>query len=351
VPNGIAAAPPVCAACGTDIAQGLLSCPACKRLVHSEELKRLAETAEAAERAGDHAAATAAWQEALALLPADSAQHAAVAERASASAQAAEAAGMGARPAAAPAGSAKGGALRKGGAMAAAAALLLWKLKFVVVFVLTKGKLLLLGLTKTSTLFSMLASFGVYWTAWGWRFAAGLIASIYVHEMGHVAALRRYGIRASAPMFIPGLGAVVRMHQAPQDAARDARVGLAGPLWGLCAALAAYAVYFATKSAIWGAIAHTGAWINLFNLLPVWQLDGGRGFRALTRPHRWLAAAAIAAAWLVTAEGLFLLLLVAAAAQAFARPAEKADRGALWLYLFLIAAFAALVTVPVPRGV
>src|SRR5256885_5819705 len=109
------------------------------------------------------------------------------------------------------------------------------------------------------------------------HFAFGLVLSIYIHEMGHVQALQRYGIKATAPMFIPGFGAVIRLKQYPADAREDARVGLAGPLWGLGAALAAYAVYRATGVGVWGAIAHMGALVNLFNLVPVWQLDGARG--------------------------------------------------------------------------
>src|SRR3989475_7787557 len=94
-------------------------------------------------------------------------------------------------------------------------------------------------------------------------------------------------------MFIPGVGAFIRLKQYPTDRREDARVGLAGPVWGAGAAAAAYAVYFATHAGIWGAIAHVGAFINLFNLVPVWQLDGGRGFRALTRPQRWIATGVI----------------------------------------------------------
>jgi Zn-dependent protease len=84
--------------------------------------------------------------------------------------------------------------------------LFIWKFKVVLSFILTKGKLLLLGLTKGPTFLSMLLSVGVYWTAWGWRFAVGVVESIYVHAMGHVAMLRRFGIPATAPMFIPGFG-------------------------------------------------------------------------------------------------------------------------------------------------
>src|SRR5213076_3474994 len=93
----------------------------------------------------------------------------------------------------------------------------------------------LLGLTKAITFVSMLLSAGVYWTIWGWKFAVGVVLSIYVHETGHTQALQRYGIQATAPMFIPGIGAVIRLKQYPTDAREDARVGLAGPLWGLVA--------------------------------------------------------------------------------------------------------------------
>src|SRR5207302_3963478 len=95
-------------------------------------------------------------------------------------------------------------------------------------FLLTKGKLLLLGLTKATTFFSMLLSLGVYWAAWGWKFALGLVLSIYIHEMGHVFALRRLGFKASAPMFIPGLGALIRLRQHPANPREDAEIGLAG---------------------------------------------------------------------------------------------------------------------------
>jgi Zn-dependent protease len=100
------------------------------------------------------------------------------------------------------------------------------------------AKLLLIGLTKLPTLFSMLL-YSRFGSSGGAAFGVGLVACIYVHEVGHVAALRRYGIAASAPMFVPGLGAFVRLKQYPSDAHEDARTGLAGPLWGLGASLAA----------------------------------------------------------------------------------------------------------------
>jgi Zn-dependent protease len=227
--------------------------------------------------------------------------------------------------------------------------LLLWKLKFLVLAALGKGKLLLLGLTKSTTLLTMLLSMGVYWTAWGWRFALGLVLSIYVHEMGHVAALQRYGIKATPPMFIPGFGAMVRLNQYPANPAEDARVGLAGPLWGLGAAVVCYGVFLATASPFWAAIARAGAWINLFNLLPIWQLDGGRGFSALSSGQRFVLVAAIAAAWFGTGEGLLVLLGMVGLVRAFgSQGAREPDQGVLAQFLVLVLALSALATIPVP---
>ena len=309
--------------------------------MHADELKRLAADAEHATQAGDLVAALNAWRAAVDLLPPDSQQFDAVTTRiADLSRRVDEAAGKPA-PAAPPAWTARAGVL-------GAALLVVWKFKFALVFVLTKGKFLLLGLTKGSTFFSMLLSLSVYWRVFGWKWALGVVASIYVHEMGHVAMLRRFGIPATAPMFIPGFGAVIRARFYPKDVVADARVGLAGPIWGLGAALACLGVYLATDLPAWGALAHVGAWINLFNLLPVWQLDGARGFHALTRRQRWVALAVIALAWFFTAEGLLVLLLIGALWAAWAgQPAERPDWRALVEYAGLVLVLAALTKIPI----
>ncbi len=137
-------------------------------------------------------------------------------------------------------------------------ALLFWKFKFLAVVLLTKGKLLLLGLTKASTFFSMFLTVGLFWTEFGLWFAVGLVLSVYVHEMGHVFALTRYGIRAEALMFVPGLGAYVRFKHELTDPMQDARVGLAGPIWGLGAALVCLAAFALTRQPIWAALAQFG---------------------------------------------------------------------------------------------
>ncbi|MGB6943909.1 MAG: site-2 protease family protein [Bryobacteraceae bacterium] len=220
-----------------------------------------------------------------------------------------------------------------------------WKKRFAklgpigtfLVVAFSKGKLLLLGLTKISTLVSMLAFFAVYWSLFGWRFALGFVICIYIHEMGHVMALRKYNIAASAPMFIPFFGAFVRMKQYPGNVGEDARVGLAGPIWGLGSAVAAWLAAITTGLPVWYAIANTAAWLNLFNLIPIWQLDGGGGFRALTRKQRGMAAGVAIAMWALTHQTILILIAIGAGYRLFSRdyPAED-DNVILMQYAGLI---------------
>jgi Zn-dependent protease len=316
-----------CTQCGGDVAPALNACPACHALVHASRLRELAGLADAAVGRGEASLAVDYWNQALALLPADSRQHEVVAGRIQDLSRQQEA----------PKSNWK--KLGAGGGAIGGAALLLWKLKAVLFFALTKGKLLLLGLTNASTLFSMLAAFGVYWAAFGWTFAAGLVASIYVHEMGHVAALRRLGIPATAPMFIPGVGAFVRLRGRVFSPIDDARIGLAGPIWGTAAAVASWLVAVAGGGAFWLATAHVAAWLNLFNLLPVWQLDGSRAIHPMTRAQRALVALLFAGAFLLTREGLFVLLAIVTGVRAFER---KRDAEGDWNGVARLAAVVAI---------
>ena len=212
----------------------------------------------------------------------------------------------------------------------------------------TKAKLLLLGLTKLGTISSILLSFGLYWKLWGWQFAGALLAAIYIHEIGHVAALQKRGLAASAPMFVPGFGAFVRMHEHAATPSEDARIGLAGPLWGLGAAAIAIGLYTWTHAMFWLAIVQTVGRLTLFNLTPVWQLDGSRGFHALSRAQRWLIVAAIVIAYALTREGLLVLVGLAATWRAFEKQVERAnDWVAFAQFVVLVGLGAALSVVPV----
>jgi Zn-dependent protease len=168
---------------------------------------------------------------------------------------------------------------RRAGAGLAALAALLAKLKSLLIL-LPKLKLL-------TTFGSAFVSIGAYALLWGFPFAAGFVALLFLHELGHVIQLRREGIRASAPMFIPFLGAVISAKSMGRDAAAEARVGLAGPVLGSLASLIPLAIWLATGSELWRALAYIGFFINLFNLLPVLPLDGGRAMAALT-PWMWV---------------------------------------------------------------
>jgi Zn-dependent protease len=325
-----------CGDCGTEIAPGLLACPGCRHLLHAGTLARLKADADAAASRGDRAAEIAAWRSAALLVPADSRQHVAIAARIAPLAESAFA-----ETNAAPDVPTTGPWKWLGGLGTVGVAL--WKFKFLLIAFLGKGKLLLLGLTKAGTFFSMFLAFGVYWTAWGMWFALGFVLSIYVHEMGHVAALRRFGHEATAPMFVPGLGAFIRLKGRQLAPYENARIGLAGPLWGLGAAAAAFGASRFGGGPMWAAIATTGAWINLFNLMPVWQLDGNRGFAALSKLQRAVVAAAFLAAWAMTAEGLLVPLCIVAATRIFdPRAPAIPDRGALGQFVFLVLSLAIL---------
>jgi Zn-dependent protease len=131
-----------------------------------------------------------------------------------------------------------------------------------------------------------LVSVAAYSLFWGWTFAAGFVVLLFIHEMGHVIALRREGIRASAPMFVPFLGALITAKSLGENALAEARVGLAGPILGSLAAAAVAVVGALTGSSLLLALAYVGFLINLFNLLPVVPLDGGRAMAAMA-PWMW----------------------------------------------------------------
>jgi Zn-dependent protease len=154
-----------------------------------------------------------------------------------------------------------------------------------------KIKVVLLLLPKLKILTtsgSMLVSVAAYSLIWGWRFALGFVVLLFVHEMGHVIQLRREGVEASAPVFIPFLGAAVWAKSLGGNALAEARVGLAGPVLGSIGAALCIPIANATGNEFWKALAFTGFFLNLFNLLPVVPLDGGRAMAAMT-PWMWFA--------------------------------------------------------------
>jgi len=172
---------------------------------------------------------------------------------------------------------------------------------------------LLLKLKVFTTGISMLVSIAAYAWIWGLPFAVGFVVLIFVHELGHVLELRRQGVPASAPLFIPFLGAVIGMKQLPDDAWKEARVALAGPILGSVGALAFWVAGDASGSELVVGLAFVGFFLNLFNLIPIVPLDGGRAAGAL-HPAVWLLGLLIMVALLVVSPNpiLFLIVIVGA---------------------------------------
>ena len=176
-------------------------------------------------------------------------------------------------------------------------------------FLLVKFGGLLLKLKVVTTGASMLVSVAAYAWIWGLPFAIGFVLLIFVHELGHVLELRRQGVPASAPLFIPFLGAVIGMKELPDDAWKEARVALAGPILGSVGAAACWIAGEATGSDLLVGLAFVGFFLNLFNLIPIVPLDGGRAVGAL-HPVFWFVGLVMMLALVVLRPNPILILIV-----------------------------------------
>jgi Zn-dependent protease len=183
---------------------------------------------------------------------------------------------------------------------------LLLKFGKVALIVLTKAKFL-------TTSASMLVSVAAYALIWGWRFAAGFVALLFLHEMGHYIQLRREGVRPSGMVFIPFLGAAVGARSLGGSALAEARVGLAGPILGSLACLIPAGLWAATGDEFWQALAFTGFFLNLFNLIPVVPFDGGRAMAAMA-PWMWFVGlfAMVALAFVAPNPVIILFVILGA---------------------------------------
>ena len=191
-----------------------------------------------------------------------------------------------------------------------------------------KAVLLLLPKLKLfTTSASMLVSIGAYTLIWGWKFAVGLVLLLLVHEMGHVLQARREGLDASAPLFIPFLGAAIALKELPKDAGVEARVGLAGPILGTLGTCVAVAIWQITGAELFQALAFFGFFLNLFNLAPVLPLDGGRAMAALT-PWMWIVGyALLVVATVFFPNPIMFLILLFGGMETYRRWKERKDPG------------------------
>lgn len=172
---------------------------------------------------------------------------------------------------------------------------------------------------------TMFVSVLAYTLFYGWRFAVGLVALIAVHELGHVYALRRRGIAAGLPVFLPFLGAFVQMKESPRSVYVEAETALAGPAIGALGALAVAVAADMTGSGLLRALAFTGFLLNLFNLLPALPLDGGRAAAALHPAIWWLGLAMVLAWEIVSPHPVLLLILVLGGFEAYRRWRHRHD--------------------------
>ena len=272
-------------------------CDRCHALVHSERLDQLASEAKALEASGDFRQARERWLMGLPLLPANSRQASWIQEHARSLEVAAE------RVQPPPPSDNKWA--QKLGPVGPIAVLL------------AKSKVLLTAVFKLKFLLSFVAFVGIYWAAFGMKFGIGFALLILLHEMGHFVDIKRRGLPAEMPVFLPGLGAYVRWQAIGVSLETRAAVSLAGPLAGFLAALACAALWWQTGSPFWAALARAGAVLNLLNLIPVWVLDGGQAVLALSKVERIVLLTACLALWLVLGENMFFLVALGAGYQVF----------------------------------
>jgi Zn-dependent protease len=288
-----------CRRCAHELPPGALVCDQCHALVHSEELDRLAAEAKALEAKGDFWRARERWLAGLNLLPRTSKQYGWIKEHAHGLEVAANQA-----PLPKPTDTGKDNKWAKRLGPVGPIAVLL-----------AKGKTILFALFKLKFLLSFAAFIGIYWAAWGMKFGIGFAVLILLHEMGHFIDIKRRGLPADMPVFLPGLGAYVRWQAMGVPLETRAAISLAGPLAGFFTAVACAALWWETGNPLWAGLARAGAVLNLLNLIPVWILDGGQAVLALSKVERIILLTACLALWLVLGENMFFLVALGAGYQ------------------------------------
>lgn len=156
---------------------------------------------------------------------------------------------------------------------------------------------------------TMILSIGAYAMMWGWWFALGFVLLIFIHECGHLLAAKKCGLKVGAPVFIPFMGALIALKEAPRNAWIEAQVGIGGPLLGTFGAAVCDLIYLATGNQMFQALAYTGFFLNLFNLAPIGFLDGGRIVTALS-PWLWLVGLVIVGGMLILHPSIILILIL-----------------------------------------
>ena len=318
-----------CPQCGHELVLGATACPDCHTLVYSAQLNVLARDAKALEAKGEYAQARETLHRALPLLPPDSKQAEWVREqvRALEIAQANRDQASAQPPHT---------WARRLGPLAPIA------------IVLAKSKTLLLAIFKFKFLFSFFWFIVLYAGMFGWRYGLGIAVSVLIHEMGHYLDIKRRGLPAEMPVFLPGLGAYVKWDALGVSRRDRAQISLTGPLAGWVAAALCYWIYARTHLPVWAAIAHTGAVLNILNLIPVWVLDGAKAVDALGQVERVGLVTVALALWFYTRENILLFVAAGLVWRLFTKDKPPKEDWSTWLYFAALLAILALTLHAVP---
>ncbi|HEY0263553.1 MAG TPA: site-2 protease family protein [Granulicella sp.] len=325
----------VCAVCQAALRPGDLACPRCQTLVYAQQLDALSKQAQELESTGQLAEAREVWRSALSLVPRMSTQAEWVEQRVRALDALLAQRGI------VPAKPQDRSRWAKWLGPLAPIAVVLSKLKGLL-FILLKAKFLL----------SFALFLGVYWSLYGAWFGIGFAVQILLHELGHVFAVKRRGMKADLPVFLPLMGAYVRWQGMNIPIAVRAEIALAGPFFGLLASAACFGIFIYTKMPVFAALAHAGAWLNLVNLMPLWILDGGQAAYALNKLQRGLLLAACLIFFAVTGQATFLLVALGMLIRLFTHdtPSEPSTRTMIFFLLLLFALGGLLSVIPMQPG-
>jgi Zn-dependent protease len=188
----------------------------------------------------------------------------------------------------------------------------------------------------------------IYSQAYGTEFGIGFALLILVHEMGHFIDIKRRGLPADMPVFLPGLGAYVRWRALGVSLQTRAAVSLAGPLAGLIGSLVCWLVWLKTGDGLFAGLARASAWLNLLNLVPVWILDGGQAALALSRVERIVLVVLSLGVLVLFRERLFIVIAAGALFRVFVKDAPEQGSPGIAAYFVAVMVLLAVVMRFVP---
>jgi len=204
-----------------------------------------------------------------------------------------------------------------------------------IAILLAKGKAILAVVFKLKFLLSLFAFVGVYWVAYGPKFGIGFALLILVHEMGHFVDIKRRGLPADMPVFLPGLGAYVRWQALGVPLETRAAISLAGPLAGWFGSVVCVVLWLKTGDGLWAALAKSNAALNVLNLAPVWVLDGGHAALALSKVNRIMLLVATLILWVVVRQNMLLVVAAGAAWRVFTK--DAAEKSSTYITTYFVA--------------